>query len=54
MADVAGAAPPAPTPAANRERYHAHQARIQRRADERAALLAARKQLARDPTWDPP
>lgn len=36
-----------PTPAANRTRYEAHQARVQRRAGERAALLAARKQLAK-------
>jgi hypothetical protein len=39
----------APTPAANRARFDAHQARVQRRADERAALLMARKQLARTP-----
>jgi Na+-translocating ferredoxin:NAD+ oxidoreductase subunit B len=38
-----------PEPAANRQRYHAHEARVQRRAAARAALLAARKQLARDP-----
>jgi electron transport complex protein RnfB len=38
-----------PEPAINRQRYHAHEARVQRRADERAALLAARKQLAPDP-----
>jgi electron transport complex protein RnfB len=37
----------APTAADNRERYHAHEARAQRRAEERAALLAARKKLAR-------
>jgi electron transport complex protein RnfB len=41
----------APSPAANRERFDAHQARVQRRADERAALLTARKQLAH--TSDP-
>jgi len=38
-----------PEPAANRQRYHAHEARVQRRAAERAALLAARKQLALEP-----
>jgi len=38
-----------PAPAGNRQRYHAHEARVQRRAAERAALLAARKQLAPDP-----
>ncbi len=47
---VARAAPPAmpppPEPAANRLRYAAHTARIERRARERAALLAARKRLA--------
>ena len=39
----------APAAAANRERFDAHQARVQRRADERADLLAARKQLAHTP-----
>ncbi|HEV2703255.1 MAG TPA: RnfABCDGE type electron transport complex subunit B [Steroidobacteraceae bacterium] len=39
----------APSPQANRARYTAHQERVQRRADERGALLAARKQLARNP-----
>ena len=47
---VARPAPPAmpapPEPAANRLRYAAHTARIERRARERAALLAARKRLA--------
>jgi Na+-translocating ferredoxin:NAD+ oxidoreductase subunit B len=42
----------APSPSANRERYHAHEARVQRRAVERATLLAARKKLARDPHTD--
>ena len=37
----------APSPTANRQRYEAHQERTQRRADERAALLAERKKLAR-------
>jgi electron transport complex protein RnfB len=38
-----------PEPSLSRQRFHAHEARVQRRAAERAALLAARKQLARDP-----
>lgn len=38
--------PPAPEPADNRRRYAAHSARIERRARERTALLAARKRLA--------
>ncbi len=40
------AAPPPPEPAANRARYSAHLERIERRARERAELLAARKRLA--------
>lgn len=40
------AMPPAPEPAANRLRYGAHTARLERRANQRAALLAARKGLA--------
>jgi electron transport complex protein RnfB len=36
--------PPAPLPAANLERFRAHNARLENRAGERAALLAARKQ----------
>jgi electron transport complex protein RnfB len=43
----------APSPAANRERFDAHEERIGRRAAERAALLAARKQLARSPDRTP-
>lgn len=44
---VEPAAPQAlPAPHQNRERYQAHQARVQRRAAERAALLADRKKLA--------
>ena len=39
-------APPAPEPTANRLRYAAHTARLERRASERAALLATRKGLA--------
>jgi electron transport complex protein RnfB len=48
MVDLTAAAAPqgAPSAAANRERHEAHQARVQRRAAERAALLAARKKLA--------
>ncbi len=42
----------APSPAANRERFHAHEARVARRAAERSALLTARKQLARSPNAD--
>jgi len=37
---------PEPDARANRERFHAHKARIERRAREQAALLAARKQAA--------
>ena len=36
----------APEPSLNRARYHAHNARSARRAEEQAALLAARKQAA--------
>jgi electron transport complex protein RnfB len=39
-------APRPPEPAANRVRYGAHRERIERRARERAELLAARKRLA--------
>jgi Na+-translocating ferredoxin:NAD+ oxidoreductase subunit B len=39
-------APPAPEPRLNRERFHAHNARLARQADEQAAVLAARKQAA--------
>jgi len=39
-------APPAPEPHSNRERFHAHNARITRRAQEQAAVLAASKQAA--------
>jgi len=39
-------APSPPPPRLNRERFAAHNARILRRAQERAALLAARKQAA--------
>jgi electron transport complex protein RnfB len=41
------AAPPAPTPTLNRERFQAHNLRAARRADEQAAVLAARKRAAR-------
>lgn len=40
-------AQPAPEPAANRTRFHAHQQRLERRTEEQAAVLAARKQAAR-------
>ena len=40
------ALPPPPAPAVNRLRYAAHTARLERRARERSALLAARKRLA--------
>jgi len=39
-------APPAPEPHINRERFHAHNARITHRAQQQAAVLAARKQAA--------
>lgn len=42
-------APPAPSPAANRERFEARNARIAQRAHERAALLSARKRGAPAP-----
>jgi electron transport complex protein RnfB len=45
IAMVAPAQAP-PSQAQNRRHHDAHQARVQRRAGERAALLAARKQLA--------
>lgn len=44
---------PSPSPQENRERYQAHLARVQRRAAEREALLAARKKLALAPQEDP-
>jgi len=37
-----------PTPDMNRARYHAHTTRLARRTEEQAALLAARKQAARN------
>jgi electron transport complex protein RnfB len=40
-----------PTPDMNRARYYAHAARLARRAEDQAALLAARKQSARG-TWE--
>jgi len=51
MVDVSADSVPegAPCAPANRDRYEAHQARLQRRAAERDALLAARKKLARTP-----
>jgi electron transport complex protein RnfB len=55
MVDLAVAPVPGGPPSAdeNRQRYHEHQARMQRRAAEREALLAARKQLARALPEDP-
>jgi Na+-translocating ferredoxin:NAD+ oxidoreductase subunit B len=44
----------APTPALNRQRFAAHGARIERRARERATLLAARKEHARTAAGLPP
>jgi len=54
MVDFTAAPAPqaAPAPLENRARYEAHVARARRRAAERAALLAARKQLARAPETD--
>jgi electron transport complex protein RnfB len=40
-------APPGPEPPLNRERFHAHNARLQRRQQEHTAMLAIRKQTAR-------
>lgn len=40
-------APSAPGPRLNRERFYAHNARLARQADAQAAVLAARKQAAR-------
>lgn len=51
MVDLNGAQAGPPAPLDNRVRFEAHEARIRRRADERASLLTARKQLAR--TSDP-
>jgi Na+-translocating ferredoxin:NAD+ oxidoreductase subunit B len=42
-------APEPPSPADNRSRHEAHQARLRRRAEERATVLAARKKLAANP-----
>jgi electron transport complex protein RnfB len=55
MVDLAAApvSPGPPSPQANRERYYAHEARHQRRAAERDALLAARKRLAQSAPEDP-
>jgi electron transport complex protein RnfB len=43
-------APPEPAAQLNRERFTAHNERTTRRAAEQAALLAARKQAARQPS----
>jgi Na+-translocating ferredoxin:NAD+ oxidoreductase subunit B len=40
-------ASPAPEPNLNRQRFYAHNARLARQANEQAAVLAARKQAAR-------
>lgn len=40
-------ASPAPEPELNRERFYAHNARLERQANEQAAILTARKQAAR-------
>ena len=55
MVDLTAPATPAdaPSPDENRRRFHAHEERVARRAAQRAALLAARKQLAHGPTTDP-
>ena len=56
LVDLDPAAVPGGAPEAsdNRARYAAHQERVQRRASERAALLDARKQLARPPDRETP
>ena len=43
-----GEASEAPEPLLNRARFHAHNARIARRADQHAAVLTSRKQTARN------
>ena len=43
------AADQAPAPADNRARYEAHRLRVERGAQERAALLAERKRIASTP-----
>jgi Na+-translocating ferredoxin:NAD+ oxidoreductase subunit B len=48
------AAPDAPLPAGNRERFLAHGARAAARANERAALLSSRKQTAAPLAADAP
>jgi Na+-translocating ferredoxin:NAD+ oxidoreductase subunit B len=54
MVDLTAQAAPAgaPSAAANRQRFQAHEERVARRAGERASLLAARKQLANGPNPD--
>jgi electron transport complex protein RnfB len=53
MVDLNPAAVPegAPSASENRERFQAHEARVQRRATERATLLESRKKMA--PAADP-
>jgi Na+-translocating ferredoxin:NAD+ oxidoreductase subunit B len=41
---------PQPAPQINRKRFHAHNARLERLAQQQAAMLAARKQTARTAT----
>ena len=55
MVDLTSRAVPAgpPAPAANRQRFHAHEERVGRRAAQRATLLAARKRLAHSPDTEP-
>jgi electron transport complex protein RnfB len=47
-------ATPEPGPQLNRERFYAHNARLARLAQEQAAVLAARKQAARQVTSNSP
>jgi len=55
MVDLTSRAVPAgpPSPAANRQRFQAHEERVGRRAAQRATLLAARKRLAHSPDTEP-
>ena len=55
MVDLTSRAAPAgpPSPAANRQRFQAHEERVGRRAAQRATLLAARKRLAHSPDTEP-
>jgi electron transport complex protein RnfB len=55
MVDLTSSAVPTepPSPAANRQRFQAHEERVGRRAAQRATLLAARKRLAHAPDTEP-